>query len=154
VNTEPSDTDNIKRRNGFILIVGAVVALLVVAGVGVFLLTSGSEPTDDATEAAQEFASLYERGLNSVGRDIDPDDFEPVVCAEVLQSLRDAFSDQENSVEGTPQFKLSVKDVKTEGDKGSFTVISEITVPGDEKQTTEEPFNLIVENGGWRVCGS
>jgi hypothetical protein len=149
-----STDDEVKRRNGFLLIIGAVVALLVIVGAGVFLLMSGDGPTDDATEAAQEFTSLYERGLNSVGRDIDADDFEPVVCAAVLPSLREAFSAKENPVEGTPQFKLSIKDVKTEGDRGGFTVVSEITAPGEDKQTTDEPFALVQENGGWRVCGS
>ena len=56
-------------------------------------------------------------------------------------------------VEGAPQFKLSVKDVKTEGDKGSFTVVSEVTAPGNDKETSDEPFILVLENGGWRVCG-
>ena len=146
-------TGNTQRRNGLILVVGAVVLVLVVVGVGVFLLTRNG-PTDDATEAAQEFTSLYERGLNSAGRDIDPADFEPVVCAEVLPALREAFSAKEDPVEGTPQFALSVKDVRTEGDKGNFTVVSEITVPGNDKETTEEQFGLVRQNGGWRVCGA
>jgi hypothetical protein len=145
-------TEEAKRRNGFILVIVAVVLVLVVAGVGVFLLTSGGS-TDDPTEAAQEFTSLYERGLNTSGRDVDVADFEPVVCAAVMPSMREAFSAKENPVEGAPQFKLSVKDVRTEGDKGSFTVISEITSPGNEKQTSDEPFILVKENDSWRVCG-
>ena len=149
-----STDDEVQRRNGFLLIIGAVVILVVIVGVGVFLLTSSDGPTDEATEAAQQFTSLYERGLNSVGRDIDTDDFEPVVCAAVLPALREAFSVEENPVDGTPQFKLSVRDVRTDGDKGGFTVVSEITVPGEEKQTTDEPFVLVQQDGGWRVCGS
>ncbi|MBP2325655.1 hypothetical protein JOF56_006040 [Kibdelosporangium banguiense] len=145
-------TKDTRRRNGLILVTVAVVLVLVVAGVGVFLL-SGNGSTDDPAEAAQEFTSLYQRGLNSSGRDVDVADFEPVVCAAVMPSMREAFSAKENPVEGAPQFKLSVKDVRTEGDKGSFTVISEITVPASEKQTTDEPFTLVLENGGWRVCG-
>jgi flagellar basal body-associated protein FliL len=146
-------TEEAKRRNGFILVIVAVVLVLIVAGVGVFLLTRGGS-TDDPTEAAREFTTLYERGLNTSGRDVDVADFEPLVCAAVMPSMREAFSAKENPVEGAPQFKLSVKDVKTEGDKGSFTVTSEITTPGNDKETSDEPaFTLVLENGGWRVCG-
>jgi hypothetical protein len=145
-------TEDAKRRNGFILVIAAVVLVLIVVGVGVFLLTRGGS-TDDPTEAAQEFTALYERGLNTSGRDVDVADFEPVVCAAVMPSMREAFSAKENPVEGAPQFKLSVKDVRTEGDKGSFVVTSEISSPGSEKQTNDEPFVLMLENGGWRVCG-
>jgi hypothetical protein len=146
-------TEDAKRRNGFILVIVAVVLVLIVAGVGVFLLTRGGGSTDDPTEAAQEFTALYERGLNTSGRDVDVADFEAVVCAAVMPSMREAFSAKENPVEGAPRFTLSVKDVKTEGDKGSFTVTSEVTSPGSEKQTSDEPFVLVLENGGWRVCG-
>jgi hypothetical protein len=146
-------TEDAKRRNGFILVIVAVVLVLIVAGAGVFLLTRGGGSTDDPTEAAQEFTALYERGLNTSGRDVDVADFERVVCAAVMPSMREAFSAKENPVEGAPRFTLSVKDVKTEGDKGSFTVTSEVTSPGSEKQTSDEPFVLVLENGGWRVCG-
>ena len=141
-----------KRRNAWILVSVASVLLAVVAIVGLILLASGG-PTDDPTAAARRFAELYQRGLNSSGRDVDVNDFESVVCSAVMPQLKEAFSEKENPVPGTPQFKLTVKDVQTNGDKGSFKVDTEVTAPGNEKQNDEETFQLVMESRGWRVCG-
>jgi hypothetical protein len=143
-------TKDNKRRNGLILLIVAGVLVLAVAGAGVFLLTGGSDEPDDV---AKEFVELYQRGLNSSGRDVDAGEFEPVVCAENMAGIREVFAATEKPVDGMPEFALSVKDVKTEGDKGSFTVLSEITVPGAEKQSADETFGLVKQNGSWRVCG-
>lgn len=144
-------TKDAKRRNGFILMIVAGVLVLAVAGAGVFLLTGGS--SDDPDEVATEFVELYQRGLNSSGRDVDPGEFEPVVCAENMAGIREVFAATEKPVDGMPKFALSIKDVKTDGDKGTFTVVSEITVPGTEKQSADETFGLVEQDGSWRVCG-
>jgi hypothetical protein len=145
-------TEDTRRRNGRILMIVAAVLVLAIGGLGVYLLVS-DDGTDDPNTAARTFVDVYQRGLNSSGRDVDIADFEPVVCAADMQQLREAFADKENLVEGAPQFRLSVKDLKTDGDNGSFTVATEITSPGDEEQTADENFTLVKEDGDWRVCG-
>ncbi|MEV4319856.1 hypothetical protein [Actinocrispum sp. NPDC049592] len=149
-NEEPS-----RRRNGRILVIVAIALVLVVGGVGVFLLTRGgsSSGTDDPNSAAQRFTEVYQRGLNTSGRDVNVDEFAPVVCNADMEGLREAFSAKENPVDGAPQFKLSVKNVKTENDKGSFTISSEVTVPGQDNDFSDEEFGLVKEDGSWRVCG-
>jgi hypothetical protein len=142
-----------RRRNGRILMIVAAALVVIVGGVGVFLLTRGNGGTDDPNKAAQSFVDAYQRGLNSSGRDVQVKDFEPFVCAADLDGIREAFSAKENPVDGAPRFKMSVKDVKTDGDHGSFTVTSEVTAPGTDKQSDEENFGLSKENGSWRVCG-
>jgi hypothetical protein len=145
-------TKDTKRHNGMILVIVAAALVLVVGGVGVFLLTRDGG-TDDPNAAARQFVDAYQRGLNSSGRDANVADFEPVVCAANMPQLREVFSAKESPTEGAPQFRLSIKDVKTDGDKGSFTVDSEISVPGTDKQSAEEDFTLVKENGDWKVCG-
>ncbi len=148
-NEEPS-----RRRNGRILVIVAIALVLVVGGVGVFLLTRGtSGGTDDPTAAAQRFTEVYQRGLNTSGRDVNVDDFAPVVCNADMAGLREAFSAKEDPVDGAPQFKLSVKNLKTENDKGSFTISSEVSVPGQDNDFSDEEFGLVKEDGSWRVCG-
>jgi hypothetical protein len=145
-------SEDTKRRNGVILVVIATVVVVAVALGGILLLTGGSGD-DEATTVAKEFTELYQRGLNSSGRDIDAADFEPLVCKDVLQQLRDAFSEKEDPVPGTPQFTLTVKDVRTDGDKGTFTMGTKVTMPGTPDQNEDEPFELVKEDGDWRVCG-
>jgi hypothetical protein len=144
--------EDTRRRNGRILMIVAAVLVLAIGGLGAYLLSADSG-TDDPNTAARQFVEVYQRGLNSSGRDVDVSDFEPVVCEANMQQLREVFSAKENPVEGAPQFRLSVKDVKTEGDKGSFTVATEITLPGADNQSTDENFALVKEDGTWRVCG-
>lgn len=145
-------TEDSKRRNGLILMIVAGVLVLAVAGAGVFLLTGGS--SDDPGEVAAEFVDLYQRGLNSSGRDVDASEFEPVVCAQNMPGIRQVFAATGKPEDGMPKFALSIKDVKTDGDKGSFTVVSEITVPGTEKkESADETFGLVKQDGSWRVCG-
>jgi hypothetical protein len=146
-------TEDTRRRNGRILVIVAIVLVLIVGGVGVFLLTRGNGGTDDPNAAVQKFVEVYQRGLNTSGRDVNVADFEPVVCNADMAGLREAFSAKEDPVQGTPQFKLSIKDLKTENDKGSFTISSEVTVPGAANESTDEQFGLVKENGNWRVCG-
>jgi hypothetical protein len=145
--------DQRRRRNGRILVVAAGVILMAIIGVGVVLLTSGGDGTDDPTRAAQSFVDAYQRGLNSAGRDVKAEDFEPYVCAKDMDGIRDAFSAKENPTDGQPQFKMSVKDVKTDGDNGSFTITSVITTPGAATTNDEENYGLVKEQGTWRVCG-
>jgi hypothetical protein len=146
-------TEDSRKRNGRILVIVAIALVVVVAGVGVFLLTRGPGGTDDPNAAAQKFAEIYQRGLNTSGRDVDVADFEPVVCKADMTGLREAFSAKEDPVEGAPQFKLSIKDLKTEADKGSFTINSEVSVPGAANDVSDEVFGLVKEDGSWRVCG-
>ncbi|ONI84252.1 hypothetical protein ALI144C_16460 [Actinosynnema sp. ALI-1.44] len=148
---DATDEEKTKRRNGVILVVCSTV-LVVAAAVGGILLLTGGSPEDEATSAAREFAMLYQRGLNSSGRDVDASEFEPVVCEKVMPQLREAFSAKENPVPGTPQFTLTVKDVKTNGDTGSFTLATKVTSPGNADQTDDAPFELVKEDGDWRVC--
>ncbi|ALG08950.1 hypothetical protein [Kibdelosporangium phytohabitans] len=140
-----------KRRNGVILVVASAVLVVAAAAGGILMLTGGS-PEDDATSAAREFAQLYQRGLNSSGRDVDASAFEPVVCGQIMPQLREAFSAKENPVPGTPQFVLAVKDVKTNGDRGSFTLATKVTAPGTPEQSDDAAFDLVKEDGHWRVC--
>jgi hypothetical protein len=140
-----------ERRNGLIMAAVAGALVLAAGGVGVYLL-SGTDTGDPAT-AARQFVDVYQRGLNSAGRDVDVADFEAVVCESDMPQLREVFSAKENPVEGAPQFRLSVKNVNTDGDKGSFTVATEISVPGSDKQRTDDTFNLVKNTNGWRVCG-
>jgi hypothetical protein len=145
--------DQRRRRNGRILVVAAGVILMAIIGVGVVLLTSGGDGTDDPTRAAQSFVDAYQRGLNSAGRDVKAEDFEPYVCAKDMDGIREAFSAKENPTNGQPQFRMSVKDVKTDGDNGSFTITSVITTPGAATTNDEENYGLVKEQGTWRVCG-
>jgi hypothetical protein len=142
-----------KRRNGRIMVLVAGVLLLAIIGVGVFLLTKGDGGTDDPTKAAQSFVDVYQRGLNSAGRDVQAGDFEPYVCAQDMDGIKEAFSAKENPVDGQPRFAMTVKDVKTDGDKGSFTITSVITTPDAAPTNDEENYGLVKENGTWRVCG-
>jgi hypothetical protein len=146
-------TDDARRRNGRIMVIVAIALVVVVGGVGVFLLTRGDGGTDDPNRAAKSFVDVYQRGLNSAGRDVEAADFAPFVCAADMDGIKEAFSAKENPVEGQPRFTLSIKDVKTDGDQGSFTVTSEISAPGTDKTSDEENFGLVKENGDWRVCG-
>lgn len=146
-------SEDTQRRNGVILVVVATVVVVAVVLGGILLLTGGSGDDDEAATVAREFADLYQRGLNSSGRDIDAADFEPLVCADVLQQLRDAFSEKEEPVPGTPQFTLTVKDVRTNGDRGTFTMGTKVTAPGTPEQHEDEPFQLVKQDGDWRVCG-
>lgn len=141
-----------KRRNGVIMVVAAAV-LVVAAAVGGLLLLTGGSAEDEASRVAREFAALYQRGLNSSGRDVDPAQFEPLVCQDVLPQLREAFSAKENPVPGTPQFALAVKDVKTDGDKGTFVLATKVTAPGTPDESDDATFDLVKQDGDWRVCG-
>ncbi|RSM78540.1 hypothetical protein DMH04_33295 [Kibdelosporangium aridum] len=145
-------TEETKRRNGVILVVAATVLVAGIVVGGILLLTGGSSD-DEPTTVAREFAEIYQRGLNTSGRDVNVDDFEPLVCKEYMQQLRDAFAAKENPVPGAPQFTLTVKDVTTEGDKGKFTMGTRVTAPGTPEQNEDEPFDLVKEDGDWRVCG-
>ena len=145
-------TEDARRRNGRILVIVAAALVIVVGGIGVFLLTR-SGGSADPNVAAQSFVDAYQRGLNSSGRDVEAKDFEPFVCAADRPGIAEAFSAKENPVKGAPQFKLSVKDLKTDGDKGSFTVGSQITTPGADNTSADENFTLVKEDGDWRVCG-
>nr|WP_042191973.1 hypothetical protein [Kibdelosporangium sp. MJ126-NF4]CEL20406.1 hypothetical protein [Kibdelosporangium sp. MJ126-NF4]CTQ97631.1 hypothetical protein [Kibdelosporangium sp. MJ126-NF4] len=140
-----------KRRNGVILVVVATVIVVVAAVGGILLLVSSSE--DEPTTVARKFTSLYQRGLNTSGRDVAASEFEPLACKEIMPQLRDAFAAKENPVVGAPQFALTVKDVKTDGDKGSFTMSTKVTMPGTQDQSSDESFKLVKEDGDWRVCG-
>jgi hypothetical protein len=147
-------TEDSRRRNGRILVIAAIALVVVAAGVGIFLLTRGKAGgTDDPRAAAQKFVEIYQRGLNTSGRDVDVADFEPVVCKADMTGLREAFSAKEDPVDGNPRFTLSIKDLKTEADKGSFTINSEVSVPGAANDVSDEEFGLVKEDGDWRVCG-
>lgn len=146
-------TEDARRRNGRILVIVAAALVIVVGGVGVFLLTRGGGGSADPNVAARSFVDAYQRGLNSSGRDVEAKDFEPFVCAADRPGIQEAFSAKENPAEGAPQFKLSVKDLKTDGDQGSFTVASQITTPGADSASADENFTLVKEDGDWRVCG-
>lgn len=145
-------TEDSRRRNGRVLVIAAIALVLVAGGVGVFLLTRGGG-TDDPRSAAQKFVEAYQRGLNTSGRDVNIDDFEPVVCKADMTGLREAFSAKEEPVDGAPQFTLTIKELKTEADKGSFTINSEVSVPGADNDVSDEVFGLVKEDGDWRVCG-
>lgn len=142
-----------RRRNGRILVIAAAALVVVAGAVGVLLLTRGDGGTDDPNRAAQSFVEAYQRGLNSAGRDIAANDFAPFVCAADMDGIKEAFSVKENPTADEPQFKMSVKDVKTDGDKGSFTVTSQITAPGTQPTSEDESYSLVKENGSWKVCG-
>ncbi|MCE7003404.1 hypothetical protein LWC34_11270 [Kibdelosporangium philippinense] len=151
--TQLGRTEETKRRNGVILVAGATVLVAGVTVGGILLLTGGSGSDDEPTTVAREFAALYQRGLNSSGRDVEADEFEPLVCTENMQNLRDAFSEKQNPVPGMPQFTLTVKDVKTDGDRGTFTMGTHVTSPGVPDENADEQFTLVVQDGDWRVCG-
>ncbi|TCO53526.1 hypothetical protein [Actinocrispum wychmicini] len=146
-------TEDSRRRNGRILVIVAAALIVIVGGVGILLLTRGDGGTDDPNRAAQSFVDVYQRGLNSSGRDVSASDFAPFVCAADMDGIKEAFSVKENPVDGEPRFRMSVKDVKTDGDKGSFTVVSQISAPGTQPTSEDENYSLVKESGSWRVCG-
>ncbi|MGI5218610.1 Rv0361 family membrane protein [Nocardia sp. CA-290969] len=132
------------------LIIGGVLVVVIALGVGGFLLLGGSGGSigggyDDPRAVAQAW----------VDQDGDP---ENLVCQADLDEI--AQYEQDNPVKPTgapsgveaPETTLKSVDVPSGSDKGTFTMEMTMDLLGDETTSTAT-YDLVKEDGGWKVCG-
>lgn len=141
---------------GLGLVLGVVVTAVVLAGagLGVFFLLSGNTAESDARSTSERFAELYQHELEADGDGTLPADFESVVCADDMGSVRQDVSapPMEEPVQPSA-VRIVVKDLRVEGDRGTVTLTAEISLPDGQTHGVDETLDLVTENGGWRVCG-
>lgn len=155
---------------------GLIVTLIIVGilvlgggGAGIYFLTKGDDKgsgtggavdSGDPQAVAQRFADSFEKVVNSDLWDFRAEDFKPIVCGQDFDRLK---KETERTLETrqsrgrkptqrpqADQVDAGVKDVKVEGDHGTFEMTQ---VERDGKKLKDRPFKLVRESGDWKVCG-
>lgn len=151
-----------------------IVGILVIGGGGVgayFLLSddkgaesggSGGGGTDngDPKAVAEKFADAYETAINvSSFEEVDIKDLQPLLCAGDYRKLEEQVSngrEGEKSASARPEKRpgseeidVGAKDVKVDGDSGTFKLTG--TRKSGEREK-DRPLDLERKDGEWRVC--
>jgi hypothetical protein len=153
------------KRGNRKLIIAVVIAVVVLIGGGVTIVAMASndspeevalrQNTAEARVVVDKFAVLFGQARNDGAFAVSKADVQALLCAREQDALDQEWQDRENkeinrSNSPTPSARLemTVRDVRVEGDKGVATLTGAIA---DRK--TDQDFELLKENGQWKVCG-
>jgi hypothetical protein len=153
------------KRGNRKLIIAVVVAVLVLIGGGVTIVAMASnnspeevalrQNTAEARAVVDKFAVLFGQARNDGAFAVSKSDVQALLCAREQDALDQEWQDRENkeinqSNSPTPSARLemTVRDVRIEGDKGVATLTGAIA-----DRRTDQDFELLKENGQWKVCG-
>jgi hypothetical protein len=163
-----------KKNNTGVLVTIIVVAVLVLGGggIGLYLLlkddgtgnsAGGGGPvggtTATAQQVAEQFGTVYRRLATSAFGAVTPDDLDPLVCSADMGPLRDDYQNAEEKNRTSPQtpnvtsLTVTIKDLKTQGDTGTFTLHIEGINTRGEPDSADQDLKLVKENGAWQICG-
>lgn len=149
-----------------------IVGILVIGGggVGAYVLLSGDDKgsesggggggDSDPKAVAEKFAAGYEIALNASSlEEVDIKDLQPLLCSgdyrklsEQLENAREGEKSASARPEKRPESEIDVgvKDVKVDGDSGTFKLTGKRK---SGKQEKDKPMDLERKDGQWRVCG-
>jgi hypothetical protein len=156
-----------KKRStgGIVAIVILVVLVLAGGGVGLYFLLNKDDPanvdTSNPQEVAQQFSEVYKNLVTKPFGAVTPDDLDPLVCNAEMPKLREQYTKQENRQKTrtnppTPEAKdmtVAIKDLKTEGDKGTFVLAATATSSTGKQRSKDLNLTLVKDDGKWQVCG-
>lgn len=143
-----------------------IVGILVLGGggLGIYFLTKSDDTGSqvdgsDPKAVAERFASVYQNAVNTDLDGFDVGQFKPVMCGADYERVREETDRTLKNREtkgrkpskrpASERLTIGVKDLKVEGDKGTFALAWK-EPDGDDK---ERELHLEKASGNWVVCG-